>query len=570
MMCPNCNQQVRDGAKFCSKCGAPMGQPTPGQQGQAGQPMQGQPMAGQPMQGQPMPGQPMQGQPMQGKPIQGQPMQGQHMQGQPMNYQAMGDMHNAPPKKAPVKLLIGIGVCVLIALAAGIYFGGGFNLGFGKGGASGDQAVNEGFYLKDYEIYSTNLPNGEPMQITEELFGDSEARDGFYPGKGSELVKVSKNGKYIFYPDNMRGSQDGSDLYYRQVGKEKFEPVKIDSAVSYCEINDAATIVTYYRNRSLYQYDMAKGEKEKIASGVSWTFHVNSAGTEVFYVDEKGTLYSKKTGEEKVKIDSEVSFIVEAYENGTAYYATSAEDAYEYRLYYYDGESKEKLASRLVIDGEEAPWAAKDKEVVAYKTFDGDDWEMSAHIAIKGTVTDIDADEGWLFAVRRDGKEVFYMDNVDSNWSEADLFRISIDGDVVNQPELYDTGVSIKEYLSVKLVGEKDVMYYKDEDSLYLNKEKIDSDAEMSYRNEEGAKIYTYLTDCDEYGEVGTLKKYENGQVEKIADDVKDYNVLSNGDILFVSDYSSNYNEGTLSLYSKGNVTKLEDEMTRIYYDMIY
>jgi hypothetical protein len=60
------------------------------------------------------------------------------------------------------------------------------------------------------------------------------------------------------------------------------------------------------------------------------------------------------------------------------------------------------------------------------------------------------------------------------------------------------------------------------------------------------------------------LKMFKNGTKTKIADDVHEYDIIDNGDILYLYDYSMNYYTGTLYLFNGGDPKKIDDDVTAL------
>lgn len=261
---------------------------------------------------------------------------------------AVAAAKNKVPKKWLMFGGIAVAAIVVIVLITSLLGGGG--------------SGSYGLYIKDKEIFYTTFSKDDPMQVTSRLV-DSSGVDAYRLADAAYTIGsfsyMSDDGKLLFFPDKI----DGSDLtlYYRDVTKEKEEPVKIDSAISRYAVNDKATTVTYLKDgESLYQFDIKSGEKNKVKSDVS-TFYVSDDGSKIIYMNEEGGIYSWKGGEEekidsevttlysvakdlskvtyikegslyqkadgqdKVKIDSDVSSVLRTYTSGEVYYLKSAD-----------------------------------------------------------------------------------------------------------------------------------------------------------------------------------------------------------------------------------------------------
>lgn len=180
-------------------------------------------------------------------------------------------------------MIAGLGAvaAILVILLAAALFSGGSDTGI--------------VYLKDGQLQHI-LASGkdEAHTLTERLAGKKNmdaddlldlATDEIY-GK----VKLSVDGKKLFYPDRFDG--DEYTLYCQDLSNTKKDPVKIDSGLSGTyQINDKGTMVTYLKEQKLYQHDLK--EKHKIDSGVSH-----------FYVSDDSSMLLYEKAEEKAPAGS--------------------------------------------------------------------------------------------------------------------------------------------------------------------------------------------------------------------------------------------------------------------------
>ena len=259
-------------------------------------------------------------------------------------------------KKLPKGVLMGagaavvIGVVMLILAVCGVFSGG------NKGPAFA-------MYLKDNEIFYSDLSKKAPMQITDRLLDNMDVSDGDLAGSSyvlGEYSALARGGKRVFFPDRLDEDSEGMTIYYRDLGKKK-EAQKLDSEIFMYAVNEKGTEVIYLKGEDgkLYRSDLkdkekldsdvddcfvsedlnkvlykttdgdlyirvGKKDKEKIASDVEEIFFV-SDNLQVVLYRKDGDLYRQKVGADREKIASNVGRVCRAYESGEFYYTTAEE-----------------------------------------------------------------------------------------------------------------------------------------------------------------------------------------------------------------------------------------------------
>lgn len=252
----------------------------------------------------------------------------------------------ADKKKLPKKAIMfgGIGVAVVAVLILVI------SLISGGGKAKNDFTL----YLKDIEIFFSDMKKeSDAWQLTSRLvdaegFDDWDlaiANSGYILGMYTGMYTcVSEDGKYIFFPDKIADDDDGSNLYYRELGNPEAEAVKIDSDIQSYTVNTSATIVTYLKGDegNLYQYKLAEDSKDKVASEVRG-FEVSDDGTKIGYINSEGSLYLKYADKDKEKIASEVSSVEYLADDFKTVYYIKDDSLYKQ----VEGEDRVKIASDI-------------------------------------------------------------------------------------------------------------------------------------------------------------------------------------------------------------------------------
>ena len=477
------------------------------------------------------------------------------------------------------------------------------------------------FYIADGELNFTDF-SGKPFQVTDDLLGDSGLSAGdvtvdFAYGLGY-FVSLSKDGKHVIYPDKLTGG-GSTDLYYRRVGKENKDPVKLDSGVLAYWVNDKFDIVTYVKGEdgTLYQHDLK--EKVKIADEVD-DLYVSDDGKEIYYTDSEGGLYYVKSGKEpekldsdvdtmegtsddfdviwyekdtdlfkkeqgkdKVKVASDIEDVIQIYEDGKAYYCKVtesedtgdglegavtdddiwAEDTSTYKLCYYDGKEETVIT-------DEVGWldwrVAIDRPVIAYTISDEDGGDDDFYIAIKGTSTLVEQDGISGASINDEGTMLYFIHDVDEETETGELCSVKITNSKVRDPEVVDTDVYV---LYGRFISETDYVYCKDvsggdygsEGDMYCDKELVDYDVYFGDRTVTDGKI-AYFTDYNSDRGEGTLKLFDGGKSEKVADDVGDFYFTYDDNLVYLWDISSS-GKGTLSYYD-GKSEKIADDVIGI------
>lgn len=561
--CPNCNAPLEDDARFCANCGAAVPPPAPESAPQTPVPQAPEavpdtifcPNCG------------------------GQTSAAfeycEHC-GAALNAPSAPDVKKSGGPGMKKWLVLGGGAIVVVAalviVLISVFSGGGGGKGYG-------------LYIKDGEVYYSNLSKNGAWQLTSKFSeGSSNSSLAYVGSQVTRLTAMSKDGKTLFFPDKF--DSGGFTLYYRSVSGKK-EAVKIDSDINRYAVNDSASLVTYLKNGTLYQYNMSRGEKEKLDGDVE-NFYVSDDGKKIIYLDDEDTLYQidsgkeeekldsdvtaipaisddcktmiyrkddtlylKRDGKEKEKIASDVADVICAYKTGEVYYVE--EDDGDYTLCYFDGRNSTDVTdeySKRTDYSSETP-------LLVYRDIDDAYW-----LAAGGKTTELDAEEPGGFAFSSDGKSVWYVDEPDKN-SEGDLYRITVSNGTAKKAEKVDDDVYAYSlaYLAGHLIYFKDVSDYEGE--LYVDGKKVDDDVYLSggQMSESGALLYA--TDFNSSREEGTLKQYSGGKSVKIEDDVYAAAYMPNGSILYLTDYSTSKYRGDLYVYN-GKSTKLDEDVVTI------
>ena len=165
----------------------------------------------------------------------------------------------------------------------------------------GEKAPNYGLYMKEDEVYFTNLNGKAGNMITK---------------KDLEDYTISKDGKKLFFIDGK------GDLYYVNTPGKK-EATKLDSKVSDFMVSENGKVVFYEKNGTLYQHNLKK--EEKIAKNASLQ-GVSPDGKIVYYRNDDGDMICRKNGKEE-EIDDDI-YILHISEDYKTIVYTDGEDLF--------------------------------------------------------------------------------------------------------------------------------------------------------------------------------------------------------------------------------------------------
>lgn len=191
------------------------------------------------------------------------------------------------------------------------------------------------------------------------------------------------------------------------------------------------------------------------------------------------------------------------------------------------------------------------------------------YIAVKDSATVVEQEKkAGNFIINTSGTIVYYVDDVPDEKDYGTLYRINISDGVVGKSEVYDNDVYESSY---GFVSDSEIRYLKDcqkeKGELYINKNKIDYDVK-GYDFD--AKFYSgrgqifYFTDWNSDKECGTLKVYDGKESVKIADNVHGFSVTSNGNVLYLCEYSLDYYNGEMYEWFNGETRKIDDDVNCI------
>ncbi len=435
---------------------------------------------------------------------------------------------------------------------------------------------------------------------------------------------LSSDGKTLFIVE------DDNDLVYRDITKKNSVAKKWINmdGVSEMMISENGKILTFIKDGSLYQKKLGAETQTKIASDVS-DFTATPNGSKVLYVTKEsdvyyvgkvkenpktvkvasevdsgsleyisedlktivymkeGALYSVVAGKTPVKIASDVDSTL-VFDNKNLYYSVKEEikegdyvKETNRDLFYYNG----KESKRLVEDKFGGLYtASKESEVVLYATSDSGEksTKVEYFVACKGVANklhdytetyndngernDYEDIEGVAFS--KNGKTLYFLiknnpanQEPDAKPITGDLKSISV-GKKLGTPKTIDTDVYALSYYTTytdKPVYTKDYKSTEDGYSydLYMNKKIVCSDVNRFVFSER-AKGFLIETD--------SFLKFYKSKLVTVSDDYKEnceYVVLPTGDILYTKDVNDR-GRGDLYRFTGKKSKMIDTDVTNI------
>ncbi len=364
---------------------------------------------------------------------------------------------------------------------------------------SGGSSAPEGaLYLADEELFFTDFGKNGGVQYTDKL-NDTDYDIDDEGASAMDLTLLSMDGKRLFYPD--RVDNDGFSLYYKKFGKLDSEGVRIDSNLDSTEyyISENGNLVSYIKDGKLCLYNIKKEDKQKIDSDVSWfcmsedgkTFlyqdyegdlfrynkekdKVDSEVGSVWYISEdfetliytkEDNLYLSVEGKDKKKIDSDVSYVINAYSEDEIYYVK--EDLVEAKLSaFVKDDLKEDDAKMTEPVVPTRPTYPESPDYPNYWEYDSDEEYDAAYDAYRVAYEAYEAE----YDKYQDDMDA-YWDDMDDYYDAYNVWEEKLDRDSLRE-ELEENTV---EYTIYKLC------YYNGKENAVVCEDMTEYDYQISY-----------------------------------------------------------------------------------------
>lgn len=395
--------------------------------------------------------------------------------------------------------------------------------------------------------------------------------------------KLDKDQKNIVWVE----TNDGKNSLYQQDVKLKKEKKKLSKSADDYKIGDDLKQIVVQDDDKIYLIKNF-GEREKIASDVSWIVSNNEEDEVLYYVkqDEK-KIDAMDMVEDDTDGDEDMEWLMEDLEDYSVETVQSS-------LYCYKDGKEVEIAKEISGD----IYAQEDSDTVLFTRFSMEELPKVRASKLDGTY---EVDEKYYKALREsaetciyNGKEIVTLDADLKDQTGEQRFLVDDEKNIgytikterdeegeIKESQLlsFKTGKKADGKCSVvaedvdAMMGAKngDVYYLTDMDEgmgdLYCNDEMIDSDvmrSTLEFTKEKGYPIY--MTDYNDSKNLFTLKMFDGKDAKVIADDAFDYKVVDEKKIAVLTDYDDDDSTGTLKLYrGKDKLIELDDDVTCLF-----
>lgn len=445
------------------------------------------------------------------------------------------------------------------------------------------------FYSKDGTLYMGSVDEPEKVASDFDAIAVNTKFDTLIIREREEVTVKEDGYEY----------QDYEYTYYlwKNGEKEKIVGGKISGFRIMNETGDYGykklTKVCYLKDDVLYVQTIGK-EAEKIDSDV----------TSIVMVYESGDIYYKKSGDELKYVD----FINN--DNNTEFTDEEKKETFGQTtdLYCYsDGESV------LIVENYNYGYFASEKAVAIISTTNVNDikkvkmseysneyyssfwsatsevmnryYELDSTISVLagGALTEIDLDDINDYEMTDDGSQIYffcvgYKEEKDEEGNvisrerkeKGEIYLATVKKSTVNAPEEFDSDVAAD--LGISLNRNDELVYYKEykadknKATLVIDQEEIDSDvlpgSVSTLKN--GAYVYYVDYNSDSDKQCGTLKISKKGNATVIAEDVHDYVVTPDSEVLYLYEYNVEKYRGELYRYNNGKNNFIDEDVISI------
>ncbi len=455
--------------------------------------------------------------------------------------------------------------------------------------------------LTDREKIAGDVVRFSVSEDGKNLIYQTQSGDVYFQKAGKDREKMASEVSYILqYNEDITAIyflKEGN-LYYQEAGKDREKilsdihstlQLTEDGKIYYVKSTETTRKLMDFVNDDMFAADSA------VVQPTYPDYPTYPSYFDYLTYEEYQAAYQKVNDEYQAALD-------EYREAMDAYYDKERRDTIRknleettfsrrtYSLWYYDGEESVKLSDSFNIENYTVASKAAVLVYSEYAQSERDKLNLSEissayevesllredsgiagsrFLAVEDSVTPLEDEDASYFRIAPDGKRVFYMIPSESGSDKGEMYEMEISDGQPETPELYDDEVVSSYFYFV----EDMCVYFKDvkgdAGDLYINKTRIDYEVSIYNYEVIDAKTAVYLTDESSDG-TGMLKYYRSGKITKIADDVASYEVTPGGDVLYLTDYSTEYYRGDLYLFTGKKSKKIDEDVNAIVpiYDM--
>lgn len=167
--------------------------------------------------------------------------------------------------------------------------------------------------------------------------------------------------------------------------------------------------------------------------------------------------------------------------------------------------------------------------------------------------------------IDNEGRNIYIIDIAKAE-EPGGMYKISIEDGKPKKEEIYDNDIGTS---LLYISSNNNLIYFKDYDErkwqgdLYMDLKRMDYDVyclNLTYDNIRN-KVY-YFSDTSSSPFNGTLKVSDGTDKIKIADDVSQYSVLLNGNVMYLKDYNEKHDVYDMYLYKDGESVKIAEDIS--------
>lgn len=188
---------------------------------------------------------------------------------------------------------------------------------------------NYGLYIKNGEMYYTELDDHKAFPVTEKLAESMSAGDIYGISHNlSNRARITEDGKLLFYVDNI-DSEGEATLCCRSVNDRKKLPVQIDRGVYGYSVTADGEKGVYIKEDKLYLFLRQGLVKEVVAENVTGVMLSNDGDTAI-YTDGENRCFTYKTGGKPTLISAGVEGIFDVSDDFKTVYFKKENAVYKW------------------------------------------------------------------------------------------------------------------------------------------------------------------------------------------------------------------------------------------------
>lgn len=435
---------------------------------------------------------------------------------------------------------------------------------------------NETVELASYLSYYQVSNDGKTVYV------QTDSNDIYLIPYGKEKIKLASEARIEYIPtDFSKVYYTQDDILYKHDGKKETQIA-----------TDVERILQTYESGELY-YLKQSTHSINLLEYIIDEYEESDASVEVIEAPEQPYWFEFEDDDAYDKALKEYEALYEIYlENADQYtqieHRNMIRDSLKdqelnyntYSLYYYDGQTERLINDDFYDSYEELTYNINTyTPMIAYSAYNREEYEpifideieyiyqveamvMEAissnrisYFANKNDEMKAPFDNYHHLLYAPDHKTIYFAYEDEDDEFYLDLYSLSVLGTSLSQESLYDTDVL---FYTIQVYDDNQMVYFKEggsNDDLYLSKTRVEQD--LGYFSE--SVMYSEKTKYLYYKVNDSLKVYHQNTSTLLADEVAMYHELSDGSLVYLSQYDTE-NEGYHLYHYVNNKTTLIDE----------